>query len=69
MPLIVRAAKYGPIICIQFGHFKIPSLEKYVGRLTLKELAQRLGHASVATTMDIYTHLFEDHMLGSEKLQ
>ena len=35
----------------------------------MKEIAQRLGHASVATTMDIYTHLFEQPLLGSEKLQ
>ena len=41
----------------------------YAGGANMKELAQRLGHASVATTMDIYTHLFEDPMLGSEKLQ
>jgi integrase len=41
----------------------------YAGGANMKELAQRLGHKSVATTMDIYTHLFEDPMLGSEKLQ
>ena len=41
----------------------------YADGANMLELAQRLGHASVQTTMDIYTHLFEDPMLGSEKLQ
>ena len=41
----------------------------HAGGVNMKGIAQRLGHTSVATTSDIYTHLFEDPILGSEQLQ
>jgi integrase len=39
----------------------------YEGKLTLKEISEHMGHASVQITMDVYGHLFKDAEAKAER--